>query len=94
MAEQLGGFMEFCIALSTQSNGELETLTPQFLYQGLMVVLKTVMPIMAATQTACPARTIKDSLITYLRESIATSGISVMVIKGNGWGGIFALALA
>lgn len=82
IAEQLGSFVTFCISLSTQSGGEISTLTPQFLYQGLMALVKTVLPIMAATAICAIGVTLFQTKFLVAGESLKPKFSRINPIQG------------
>lgn len=81
-AEQLGQFFTFCISLSTQSGGDIAVLLPQFFYQGLMVIVKTVLPVMAATAICAIVVTLFQTKFLVTSESLKPKFSRINPLQG------------
>lgn len=69
-AEQLAGFMTYCMETATRSEAQLQGMLSELTVQGLLVTLKTVGPVAAATVLCAVAATFAQTRLLVSGESI------------------------
>lgn len=82
LADQLGQYLEFCLTAFIQPGIAVESLTKKFTYQGLMVLLKGVAPIMAATAFFAIAATFLQTKFLVAGESLKPKFNRISPLQG------------
>lgn len=82
LAEQLGQYLEFCMTAFIQPGVGIESLTQKFTYQGLMILLKGVGPIMAVTVVAAIAATFLQTKFLVAGEALKPKFNRINPIQG------------
>ncbi|MCI8539638.1 MAG: flagellar biosynthesis protein FlhB [Oscillospiraceae bacterium] len=82
-AEQLGGFMSYCLQTgSTLRTDQFQGALPELLLQGLLVVLKTVGPVLAVTLLCAVAATFAQTRFLVATESLKPKFNRISPLQG------------
>lgn len=79
---QLGQFMAFCMSTAAQPSFELQDIVSEVAVQGLMVILKTVGPVIAATILCAIAATFAQTKFLVAGESIKPKFNRISPLQG------------